>query len=723
MKHLVLFLVIFLPFCSFAQFAEDFSNDELAAGWLGNRDSFAINSDHQLQLKIKNPAGGTAYLKHSIKYSTSMEWNIDIIAKSSATKANRLNIYLYRETEAVYYYLRFGYDTKDKLALVRIDAKGDTTELVHRATKDFNSAPLTLSLKVTLDNNRRWTLYSRLNNASEYTTEGTCDYEIAHPATSGYLNLNFNFTSSNYNRFAVDNIKVSDRKDSENDDENGEKDDDKPTEPDNGGNGGGDKPSEPGDNQDGGNQGGDDGNKDDDKDGDSGNTDDSKPETIAFGAVRINEIMAKPGNDWIEYVEVYNTGSKSVSMKGWHFIRVSGNVSKTIGEATIPAKGYAVMFNSSKAITLPDAAVSVPIEKFPALSDGGTTLKLTDANGAAMDSAAYVKATEGISWESDGKNWHLCSDARGGTPGAMNSSASTDNPGDKEPEEPEEPTNPATPTSTVSPKQIVINELLPNPATDGSEYFELYNRSEEALSMSGLSVAIRRSDGSLSTKYPLSSVSAKIEANGFALLTKSKSGVTQFFKILAPQNIHEVEKLPILANTASTLVLLRSADETVIDEVSYSSKWHSSSVKDEKGVALERISPDDDSQSASNWTSAAEVSGFGTPGYQNSQFGRANTEDKSTGISAPEWIEEEGAYFITYKMEKSGFACRAYIFDLSGRRVGTVIDRQTLGTQGRISWDGFANGHSLHEGVYVFFAELYHDDGTVRRIRKPFLIR
>ena len=49
------------------------------------------------------------------------------------------------------------------------------------------------------------------------------------------------------------------------------------------------------------------------------------------------------------------------------------------------------------------------------------------------------------------------------------------------------------------------------------------------------------------------------------------------------------------------------------------------SVKNKKGVALERIDPDAATQDAANWTSASETVGYGTPGYQNSQYKDASS--------------------------------------------------------------------------------------------------
>ena len=139
--------------------------------------------------------------------------------------------------------------------------------------------------------------------------------------------------------------------------------------------------------------------------------------------------------------------------------------------------------------------------------------------------------------------------------------------------------------------------------------------------MAGLSVATRKSDGTLSSHYPLSSIVSPVEPQDYVLLTKSMGGVSDFYLISSPDALHEL-KLPVLANTSATLVLFRTEDEVMIDEIRYSSKWHAPSVKNEKGIALERINPDSDTQDEMNWTSASATAGYGTPGYRNSQYGK-----------------------------------------------------------------------------------------------------
>ena len=92
------------------------------------------------------------------------------------------------------------------------------------------------------------------------------------------------------------------------------------------------------------------------------------------------------------------------------------------------------------------------------------------------------------------------------------------------------------------------------------------------MSLSALSVAIRKSDGTLSTRYPLTSVLHNLEAKSYLLLTKNLEGVTSFYDIADPSALCGLAKLSILDNTSSTLVLFRTAEEIKKEEVAYSSK-------------------------------------------------------------------------------------------------------------------------------------------------------
>lgn len=453
-----------------------------------------------------------------------------------------------------------------------------------------------------------------------------------------------------------------------------------------------------------------------------------KPSQPTAGSLLINEIMADPkgakGLPETEYVELYNASDMPINLEDWSFLY--GGKSTALTNLSLPSGGYVVLYKGGREIDVDEAGSRMPLDKFPAqLANSGKLMQLKSPSGTWIDEFTYEKAKPGISWERSADGWYLSTDEGGGTPGKQNSE-----PG-KEPEEPEKPGEPEKPVvpekpeapdgPMTEPNEVVFNELLPNPFAGGSEYIELYNRSERTVSLSGLAIAVRKADGTLSTHYPLSSLVGYFEPAEYRLLTKSKEDVLPFYLISKPEALYEL-KLPVLANTTSTLVLFRTKDNVVIDEICYSSKWHAASMKDEKGVALERIDPDKETQDSKNWTSASATAQYGTPGYRNSQF-RTSDSNESTGIELPEFSESTGEYFIAYRLDEPGYTCRARIFDTTGRYVAEIANQDLLGTEGRLIWNGMTmSGSRLRTGLYILYIELSHMNGQTKSYKKAFLV-
>lgn len=788
MKQFILFFLVLLPVCAFAQFTETFDGPDLSTEWLGTRDSFLLING-QLQLNASNGYAGVANLKRLITYTPNMQWEFEVQMKTIPSEKNYMRIYLYMENAETYYYVQIGCKKEkgDKVQKkIGLRRKGGIDMFDRKENNLDNKTHL--SIKVTLEDNKYWKMYSRNINDKYYKEEGTCIYPIENTPESGYFIINMIYTGSRNRHFLMDNIKVSDKITPTITDS-----DESPVEPDP------DVPSvnmafpdvevvslselrftfeSPVDISNANSFITGIGQADYLKHGDTeaivnaGFPNDMVPGksyTISFtglmdlsgkslnlaseefklegendnpeispGSVLINEIMADTAKlkdlPHTEYVELYNATNEVQSLKKYSFV-YDNRITVVLPDVVIPAKGYAVLYRAGRDISIDEGGVGIPLDKFPAqLANAGKLLQLKSPSDIIIDEYSYPKAKPGKSWErSSSGSWHLSSDPRGGTPGSANSS------GQGEPEQPEKPVEPDKPaepeipddpsvpsTIKVEPKEFIFNELLPNPFAGGSEYFELYNRSGRSLPLSGLSVAVRKTDGTLSTRYPLSSINTLIEPDGYAVLTKSVEGVADFYMVTSPATLFEMSKLPILANTSSTLVLFRTEDGTIIDEVSYSSKWHASSVKDQKGVALERIDPEAETQSPSNWTSASATAGYGTPGYRNSQsdISFPNEPDKPTGIEAPEWVPGSKHYKITYYLDQPGYSCRAFVFNTIGQRVAEIANHELLGLSGELTWDGASlAGSHLRTGVYIFYAELYHTSGTVKRYKQVFLVR
>ena len=379
---------------------------------------------------------------------------------------------------------------------------------------------------------------------------------------------------------------------------------------------------------------------------------------------------------------------------------------------------YAVLFREGRAVLLAgDSGMAVPVATFPSLlANTGKPLQLVNAAGVVIDSVTYSEAQAACSWERGREGcWYLSNDIRGGTPGAANSPERIPSRWDEHGELPEE-------DWIVYEKDIIFNEILPEPFPGGSEYIELYNRSGRPLRLVALSVATRQANGVLRTLCPLASLAAQVAPDGYVALAGNRDGVLNFYAPPSPEAVHEV-KLPELNNTGASLVLCRTRDSVVIDEVAYASRWHDGAVKNARGVSLERIHPEAATQDASNWTSATAATRYGTPGYPNSQSALSG-RDGGIRLNTPEHIPERDEYVIAYRFDKTGYRVKMEIYTAEGRKVAEISNNQLVGQEGEIRLDGYGlNCNRLPPDVYIFYVEYYHPDGQRKAFKKVFLVR
>ncbi|WP_455635827.1 lamin tail domain-containing protein [Parabacteroides sp.] len=787
MKQLLLFVAFLLPVCAFSQLKESFNGPEITSAnpWTGDLDCFVI--ENGWLVSRADPTRKSVSMETPLVYSATMEWEFEIRMDFKPSDQNHIRLHVYLDDQRMLglkndYYVQIG-SNKKTITFRKHTATEKNPKILIEKALDVLLGAVDLKVKLTLENHKTWNLY--VLEEGRFVLIGSCESVVSSSCKGGQLRFECRYSKTRVNGFACDMIGASNEISSEPTDpdepENPDTPEEKPVLPrllaiqplsesvfqlqyDN--------PvsiedavfSIPGIGKASCVTYADDtmvnvnisfeeeldlgvkyhlscsGLKDT-----KGNEipDDTativleyeeepdapdipeEPETPSFsaGCVLINEVMADPKGQKAfpetEYVELYNTTDKAIELNGWSFLY--GGKPTVLTALLLDAGGYVVLYRSGRDIHIDDPGLDMPLDKFPAsLVNTGKELALFDPSGKEIDRIVYEKAKAGIAWERSETGFYLSADERGGTPGSANSSPD-DEPED--PDRPDAPDKPDIPTDIiVLPNEIVFNELLPNPYPEGSEYIELYNRSDRVLPLAGLSIATRKSDGTLSTRYPLSSIVSPVEPQDYALLTKSIEGVSDFYLISLPDALHEL-KLPVLANTSATLVLFRTEDEVMIDEIRYSSKWHAPSVKNEKGIALERINPDSDTQDEMNWTSASATAGYGTPGYRNSQYGKQD-EGEVTGIEPPVYSEATKEYTISYHLDESGYTCRAWVFDISGRCISEVVNHDLLGIEGELTWNGLAvNGSKVRTGVYIFYAELVHPQGQVKRYKEVFLVK
>ena len=290
---------------------------------------------------------------------------------------------------------------------------------------------------------------------------------------------------------------------------------------------------------------------------------------------------------------------------------------------------------------------------------------------------------------------------------------------------------------------IIFNEILFNPQTGGSEYIELYNNSNSTIDLSTLCLDKHTTGGRI-THYSLETLSNYIQPKGYAVITKSKKGVELFFDLPMDAPIYEIAKFPQLSNEEGVYSIHSTATGERLDAIHYTKYWHTIPHKDTKGVALERIDMNGETDNLDNWRSADQTKG-GSPGYANSKDGldpdidggddgddddNLDPEENDENCLIPEGIKtpvlnaQKDRYQVYYHLHQADCSARVIIFDYSGKAIMSLPIKEQLPKSGYLSW-GVQNidGVRLRPGIYIFYVEFYHENGSTYRFKRSFAVQ
>jgi hypothetical protein len=275
------------------------------------------------------------------------------------------------------------------------------------------------------------------------------------------------------------------------------------------------------------------------------------------------------------------------------------------------------------------------------------------------------------------------------------------------------------------PHDIIVNEILFNPGPGGFDFVEIYNYSNKIIDLSALSIANRNTSGTISNLRLLSATPYLIFPKDYEVFTEDPQRLNLDFHVKYPSRVLPVV-LPTYANDKGHVVLLNQQG-TVIDEVAYSEQLHFPLLKIKEGVSLEKIDPAGDGLSQVFWHSAASSAGYGTPGYQNSQF-RLIDDVKATvevhpKTFSPDQDGQDDFVLLQYIVEENGYMINTTIFNISGQSVRYLVKNNLMGMKGNFRWDGLnENGKKLPTGVYIIYTEIFNLQGKRKQFKNAVVI-
>ncbi len=268
---------------------------------------------------------------------------------------------------------------------------------------------------------------------------------------------------------------------------------------------------------------------------------------------------------------------------------------------------------------------------------------------------------------------------------------------------------------------LIINEVLFNPRTNGSDFVELYNNSGKIINLQDWVLANIDHD-SVSNKKIISTVPMALFPGDFIVLTKDTANIRKEYPLGKPENYLQMYTTPSYNIDSGTVVLINNQN-VLSDAFSYNDNMHFALLKDNKGVSLERIDYKRISGDATNWHSAAEAVGWATPGYKNSQYnpseGDGSTVSVEPEIFSPDNDGSNDVVNINYKFSSPGFVANVEVYDSKGRPVRSLAKNILLGIEGTFSWDGISDyREKARIGIYLIWFEAFDLNGKVLHFKK-----
>ena len=283
-------------------------------------------------------------------------------------------------------------------------------------------------------------------------------------------------------------------------------------------------------------------------------------------------------------------------------------------------------------------------------------------------------------------------------------------------------TFPFTRPETAEKGDVIINEILFDPLTGGSDFIELHNKSSKLIDLKNWNLA-NFEKGEIANLKPIST-NFNLKSGEFIVITADSN----FQKLQYPSSNtgHFIQSLLPNYNTDSSSVCLLFNGE-LMDKVSYTKEWNFTLLDDSKGKSLERISANENSNVPTNWHTAAESVNFATPGRINSQnykFESNGDFEFSSKTMSPDNDGFEDVLQVMYKMKSVGMIGTFSIYDATGRLIKTLFKNDLLATEGSFSWDGITNEQvKAPIGTYVGILESFDaDGGTTFTKRKAFVV-
>jgi hypothetical protein len=763
-KTFLFFIVFSFPYLIFAQFTDNFLDDDFTNNptWIGNLNKFEVDSSKRLHT-IYDSVSSEIYLSTISKVSENAVWEFSSEYLFDPSSSNFSKIYLMSDNQDLTsdlngYFVKIGGESGSSDDVDLFLQVGSNEILLIDGIDGVASFNPDLDIKVTRDNLGNWELFTD-TSSSTYFSNGTVNDLSLN--SSDFFGVVCKYTKTRSDKFYFDNFSV------------------------------------------------------------SGSWDTTAPQKISPNDLVINELFIDPtpsiGLPEYEYIELYNRTNSDINLTDF-IIRI-GSTEKIFPVSQIKADSFTVLLKEDIIDSFPLNISKIGFSSM-SLTNSAADVVILDNYGTIIHSVSYTnkwynddnKTDGGWSLEQvntdlycEGKNnWRASVSAIGGTPGKQNSvygqnvysenlrinnvyaenqntvsvffnkkidSTLVSNTSiyqiDKGISNPQDVVyNSENPNkvrlflsnslqsgiiynlsvnSQISDcsgtlldtslhykisladsclsYDIIINEILFDPKNDGVDYVEIYNNSEKSFDLKNYRISNYLIDWNTPENWKIITEESKfIFPDEYWVITTDSAKVQDQYFSENLYNYIEVSSLPTLSNDQGTVAIIHKSLLNTIDVLEYNEDMHHPLLSEVDGVALERISPD-----LEEWQSSSSLSGYGTPTYQNSQYYHPSSFGEVSlipEIFSPNNDGFEDVLTINWNFDRSDLMGSVSVFNSEGVLLKVIVNNELLGSSGTKIWNGTDDNFSLlPQGIYIVLIDVLSDDGYINQYKKVVVLQ
>lgn len=274
-----------------------------------------------------------------------------------------------------------------------------------------------------------------------------------------------------------------------------------------------------------------------------------------------------------------------------------------------------------------------------------------------------------------------------------------------------------------APGELLINEILFDPLTGGSDYVEILNTGERIIDLAPLSIRNTQKSEAVSIGRNI-----YIQPKELVVFTADRDFILAQYVVPKPTNLVQLTKLPAFNQDKGNVSLFYGNDAAAIllDSMDYDQKMHNSFIKNTKGISLERLSPALSSTDRSTWQSAS-TSLKGTPTGQNSQTRNISANTSILDVQQ-EYLSPNGDGYLDqllvgYQLDKGGYKLTWRVYDARGRQVKSNGQTELTGASGYFVWEGDNDqNQKVMAGIYIIEVSFLHPDGSIRKDKTSIVV-